>query len=193
MIDAPRFEAIGAARGITVYQDKQSPMIRIAAEGVIGAPPLAVRDALIDYERQVGVIARVSEIKVLERRPGGARVYQRLNLPVIDDRDYTLDVSWGTDGGTHWIRYGAVEEGGPDPVDGVVRVNSHSGSWQLRPAEGGDATLVRYQFHMDMAGLIPRWMVKSSAGKEVPLVFADVCKLLARQTPETGGVRVCLR
>ena len=112
---------------------------------------------------------------------------------MIDDRDYTINVSWGEAGSTIWIKYWTLSDKGPAGQDGAVRVTHHDGSWQLAPAEGGAATFVRYQFSLDMAGLIPRWMVKSSAGKEVPLVFADLCKLLARQPHKSGEVSLCLR
>lgn len=186
------FEQIARKHGVTVFQDNDSPVIRLAAEGVLGAPPQAVLASLIDYDHQVGVIARVSAIKILERGPNHVVVYQRLNLPVIDDRDYVIRVTWGGSGDRLWVKYHVVTDRGPAPQDGVVRVTHHDGSWQIRPAGDGTSSFMRYQFSMDMAGLIPRWLTKSTAGKEVPAVFSDVCKLLTLQhrTPEET---VCLR
>lgn len=192
IIKTAGFEQIARTHGVTVFQDKDSPVIRLAAEGVLGASPQAVLASLIDYDHQVGVIARVSEIRILERGPSHVVVYQRLNLPVIDDRDYVINVTWGGSGDRLWVKYHAVTDRGPAPQDGVVRVTHHDGSWQIRPSGDGASSFVRYQFSMDMAGLVPKWLTKSTAGKEVPNVFSDVCKLLTLQnrTPEET---VCLR
>lgn len=188
--DKNGFERIAEHHGVTVYKDRDADVIRLAAGGTLNANPDEVLHALIDYDHQVGVIARVLEIKILERGPSHLVVYQRLSLPVIDDRDYVLKVTWGTTGGVRWIRYWALEGTGPAGREGVVRVVRHDGSWQISPLEDGTGSKVRYQVRIDLGGLLPKWMAKAAAGKEVPLVFTDVCKMLSLNKPE---VKLCLR
>ena len=174
------FERIAYERGVTAYKHPGSKIIRIAAEGRVGATPQQVIAALIDYPRQVGVMDRLSKSRVLDRRACSLHVYQRLNLPVIDDRDFTLKVRWGTDRGVRWVRYRAVSNRGPAPQRGVVRVSTHQGSWQVKPLEGGSASWVRFQARIDLSGWLPRWMAKSGAGKELPELFTSVRKLVKR-------------
>jgi hypothetical protein len=152
-------------------------MIRIGAQGRLPAPPAQVLDTLLDYSRHAAVLERVAECRVLERGQGWLVLYQRLTLPVIDDRDFTLRVTWGKQADRHWIRY-RTEPAGPPPVDGVVRVTRNYGGWDLLPADGGRATLARYQSNMDMAGSLPVWMSQSGAADELPTLFRSMCSLL---------------
>jgi hypothetical protein len=98
-------------------------------------------------------------------------VYQRLDLPVISDRDFVLKVTWGKEGGKRWVRYRTVRGVGPAPRDGVVRVKHHQGSWQLTPTRRGEATLVRFQVSIDLGGWLPKSLARSGSGDEVPELF----------------------
>src|SRR5579862_8411803 len=88
--------------------------------------------------------------RILARGDGFLDVYQRLDLPVIDDRDFTLHVTWGDDAGVGWMRFATANERGPAPHAGVVRVSQHEGSWRLEPLEGGAATHAVYRFYLDL-------------------------------------------
>jgi len=160
--------------GVTVYRDKRSSIIDLAAEGVVHASPEQVQRALLDYPHHTGRIPRVAESRVLERRDSTLLVYQRLDLPLISDRDFTLAVRWGRDEDrTRWVDFRAVRRG-PRCRRGVVRVTHHTGSWELRPIRGGRATLARYQLSIDLSGYLPRWLARSGAGKEVPALFKAI-------------------
>jgi len=172
------FEKIEHANGVTVYRYRQSQVLHFAAEARFAVPPRQVQQALLDYERQAGHIGRLTESRILKRRTGALEVYQRLNLPVIDDRDYTLKVRWGRLGEILWVTFHASRHG-PAPRKGVVRVTRHTGSWQLRPIHGGRATFARYQMLMDLSGWVPMWMARRSAGKEVLQVFAEFSQMMA--------------
>lgn len=171
------YEQIAQRKGVTVYKHRDSDIIRLGADGSIDAPPDEVLRALLDYERQVGVIDRLTESKVIARRDRKLRVYQRLNLPVIDDRDFTLEVRWGRSGDLRWITYRALRSSSPER-DGVVRVKHHQGSWQLEPIDGGRATRVRFMVAIDLGGWLPKWMARSGSGKEVPELFVSVRQLV---------------
>jgi hypothetical protein len=183
------FERIAQERGVTVFKDKHADVIRIAAEGVLRAPLSDVERALLDYNHQVGVIARLSESRILRRGPNRFTVYQRLNLPIISDRDYVLEVAVGQTRDVRWISFRAVNDPTVPSRSGVVRVSRHVGSWQLKPAEGGRATLARFQTDIDLGGWLPMWMAKSSAGKELPQVFSSVCHMLDRSEERSLSCR----
>ena len=179
MIKLPRagFDLIGHDRGVNVYQNDSSSMVWVAAVGIIPAPLDKVESALLDFERQVGKIGRLSEAKILSRDDEGLYVYERLNLPVIDDRDFTARVVSGADGPRHWITYWLANEHGPAPREGVVRVVRQRGAWDLVAMPDGKSTLARYELRIDLGGSIPLWMVKPHSAAELPQLFSDVCHL----------------
>jgi hypothetical protein len=168
---------VGTFDNVVVYEHDDPDLIMLGAEGKFPAPPAAVRAALLDYPRHPAVLARVAEATVLERGDDWLLVYRRLALPLIDDRDFTLRVTWGDDGGVLWIRYRTSREG-PPPKEGVVRVTNHLGEWRLFSADDGRSTLARYESNIDMGGSLPKWMSRSGAIDEMPALFAGICKLL---------------
>jgi hypothetical protein len=178
-IDLPRkgFELIANERGVAVYKNNSSDAIWIGAVGLIPVPPEQVYVALLEYERQVGKIGRVSEATVLSRGPNVLDVYERLNLPIISDRDFVLRVTHGEDVTRRWITYRAVSDRGPGPRGGIVRVVRHDGQWELLPAQDGKATLARNEFRINLGGMLPLWMAKARAGREIPQLFSEICRL----------------
>jgi hypothetical protein len=178
-IELPRqgFELIAKARGVAVYKNDTSDAVWIGAVGLIPVPPEQVYAALLEYERQVGKIGRVSEATVLSRGPNDFFVYERLNLPVISDRDFVLRVTHGEDVTRRWITYRAVTGRGPGPRQGIVRVVRHDGEWELISTKDGKATLARCEFRINLGGMLPLWMAKAGAGRELPQLYSEICKL----------------
>ena len=178
-IELPRqgFEQIANKRGVAVYKNNSSDVIWIGAVGLIPAPPEQVYKALLEYEHQVGKIGRVSEATILSRDPGGLFVYERLNLPIISDRDFVLRVTHGQDVGRRWISYQAVNGLGPGPRRGIVRVTRNNGAWELLPTQDGRATIARCEFRINLGGMLPLWMAKSRAGSEIPQLYSDICRM----------------
>ena len=127
-LDRAGFERISYRHGVSVYRHKRASVIRIAAEGRFSAPPAEVQRLLLSYRRQVGKIGRLSQARVMKRGAKSLVVYQRLNLPVISDRDFTLKVRWGKRGHVRWISYRALpKSAGPAKRSGVVRVTREGG------------------------------------------------------------------
>src|SRR5439155_915259 len=82
----------------------------------------------------------LAESRVLERSPSELLVYQRLSPPVIADRDVTLRVTWGEEGGVMWVRSSVANHLGPEELDGVVRIPLDEILWRLEPIDGGRAS-----------------------------------------------------
>ena len=183
-LDGPGFEEIARANGVTVYKHKRTDVIRVGAEGTIRASPSRVQRAILSYDKQAGRLARLSESRVIRRSRHELLVYQRLNLPVIDDRDFTLQVRWGRTGGKRWVAYRAVRSE-TAPPSGVVRVSTHRGVWEIVPIMGGKGSHVRYEFTIDLAGRVPMWMARAGAGRELPDLFATIRKLACEGPEET--------
>lgn len=172
-----RFERVAKVDGISIFEHPTSDLIRIGAEGRLPAPPSEVQKVLLDFPRHADVLERVAVCRILSRGPNELSLYQRLELPVVSDRDFTLRVTWGEAPARRWIRYRAVRAG-PPAEDGVVRVTRNHGGWDLLPIEGGRATWARYQSNLDLAGSLPVWMTKSGAVDELPSLFRAMCRLL---------------
>ena len=106
-------------------------------------------------------------------------MYQRLDLPVLDDRDFTLHVTWGDDAGVAWMRFVVANERGPAPVPG--RRARHAARGQLAPRaglDGGEATHAVYRFYLDLGGSFPAWMGKGQATSDLPELFVNITKEL---------------
>jgi hypothetical protein len=178
---------LGSRGRIEVFERAGSDIVRIGAEGRIPAPPEQVLEALLDYPRHPGVISHVAEARPLERGEGWMLVYQRLTMPIISDRDFTLRLTWGEHAdGSRWIAYRAVDAG-PPPQEDVVRVTRNYGGWYLKSIEGGRATLARYQSNMDLAGAVPTWMSRGGAVDELPDLFGGLCELLELDAERCPG------
>lgn len=174
------FDTIAREHGVSVFKDERAEVIRLGAEGRFAGPPEKVAQTLLDYDNQVGKLDRLSESRILDRGENWLIVYQRLNLPVIDDRDFNLKVTWGQKDGVYWIHWRTWPQG-VAPQPGVVRVTDHQGSWQLKPISDGQLTQARFQVRLDIAGLVPKWMARSGSGDEVPEVFMSVRRMLVER------------
>jgi START domain len=165
-------------KGVKVYRKNGSHGIDFAAEGDIAAPPEKVMKVLLDYAAHTKWVNHLAESQVISSGPFSEIVYQRLSLPVIDDRDYTLLVTWGEEGPARWMRFMTANDRGPKPKSGIVRINLHEGGWRLEPIDGGRATHAVYQFRLDLAGSMPGWMGRGRAGKDIPALFENIRRQL---------------
>lgn len=186
-VPPPGYVRVANEQGVTVYRKEGTPFIDILAEGVIPAPPERVREVLLDYPHHPEFLQRIPEVRVLARDPGSMLVYQRIDLPVLADRDMVLRVTWGeAPGGVLFTHFASAGAGAPvPPRRGLVRVTTHEGGWRLQPVlvGGRPATLARYQMHIDLGGSLPGWMARAQAGKDVPALFAAISARAARGAP----------
>jgi hypothetical protein len=107
---------------VSVYRRPSGPGVELYAEGDIAAPPSKVRDVLLDYEQHPNFVKDLAESHVLRREDSALWVYQRLDLPLLADRDFTLKVTWGSDGDVLWTHFACDNSRGPPPQSGKVRV-----------------------------------------------------------------------
>ncbi len=167
------FVAIREERGTKVYFREHKHAIELGAEGIIDAPPSVVRAVLLDYANHPRWVHGLMESRVLRRDAGSLDVYQRLNLPILDDRDFTLHVSWGEEGDVKWLRFRAANDHGPGPVAKVIRVLQNEGSWRFYAVDG-DKTYAVYEFALDLGGSIPGWLGRGRAAKDLSKLFDSI-------------------
>src|SRR6476646_2963501 len=127
------FKHVGGKNGVEVYRKTSSPVIDLFAEGDIEAPPSVVRDVLLDFPNASKVTDNIAESQVLQKSDREIVVYQRLKLPIISDRDFTLRTVWGQRGAALTMNYAVDNSRGPQPKDGIVRLSVLQGTWILEP------------------------------------------------------------
>jgi hypothetical protein len=168
------YHQVAQHHGVTVYKNDRVSGIALAAEGDFAAPPEKVIRVLTDYQNHPRWNKHLKESRILQRGNDWLVVYERLGLPMLDDRDYTLKVRWGQRDGRDWLEFRTDNAAGPAPRGGAVRVSTHEGYWELEPINGGAGTHARYFFHLDLAGSLPGWMAKGHASKDVPHLFDQI-------------------
>ncbi len=112
--------------------------------------------------RQEGFESGISKKRqVLLETPNERLVYQRVNLPVVSDRDYTVRLKRLHDPstGVYQIIFSADNTAGPGPMDGFVRMMQLRGGWTFEP-DGSGGSYVTYFFLNDPAGALPPGLVR---------------------------------
>lgn len=179
------FKHVGGRNGVEVFRNMSSSVIDLYAEGDIDAPPSVVRDVVLDYPNASKVTDNVGESRVLQKSDREIVVYQRLRLPIIADRDFTLRASWGASGPMLVTRFFVDNTRGPEAREGIVRLSTLQGGWELEPIRGGAGTHARYRVQIDLAGSVPKWMVSGGAAKNLPKLFEGVRREVKWRVPGT--------
>ncbi len=95
----------------------------------------------------------------LQRSKNAMLFNDMVKTPVVSDREYTLRVSRTIDADVVRISFYSDPEAGPPPRKGYVRMAMVRGGWEIRPVEGGGAS-VRYEIYTEPGGLVPALIVK---------------------------------
>jgi ribosome-associated toxin RatA of RatAB toxin-antitoxin module len=157
------WEEVRNAHGITIWQRRVpgSAVREVKVETVFDAPPGRIWEVIQDVPRRPEWMPFVSEAQVVVPQQGNSRsVYQRIDPPLVSDRDYTVRNTSRVDpqAGVFEQEFVVRNEDGPPPAQGVVRVTVIRGRWSLEPV-GVGKTRIRYWVHTDPGGAIPAWMV----------------------------------
>ncbi len=157
--------------------------------GLVAAPPSVVFAVLNDSEAYPSFMPYTSECRVLKRDKDTVLAYQRLNVPLVSDRDYTLRsrfARWlGPDGPIFRIRWEPANDLGPAEKPGVLRVNVCEGGWLLEP-QGANATRATYSIYTDSGGSLPAFIANNGSRIAIGKVFEAVRKQV-KNPKYTGG------
>lgn len=182
----------GASDGVTLERRAVpgSKFYEYRATARTAAPPEAVLHG-IWYGVTEQVPPMVKLRKVLSTSSIAMVFYDQLTTKVVSDRDYTLRISWTRDPRTGVIEvpFGTMNELGPPPAPGHVRVPVIRGDWIItpvapdpaarvdgsdRPANGAQITYLCYS---EPGGSIPAFMAR---GAQQEQVLIDIRRILAR-------------
>jgi hypothetical protein len=157
-----------------------SPCREIKAVGTIEAEPAVVKRVLEDVSEFPSFMPSVVEARVLSTNGDTRLIYERLSLPLVDDRDYTLRLQSGTqrakDGAAvYFQRWTTANDLGPAEKKGVMHVKVAEGSWLLEPAAGGHTTATYISFS-DPGGKLPAFLTNKAGRETVRKLFAAIRK-----------------
>jgi Polyketide cyclase / dehydrase and lipid transport len=171
-LPAEGFHKIGDHEGVTIYRRDSSGPLTLGGEGRMALPWKTVLAVLTDYAGQPAWVKTLAESRIIARGPGWIDVYQRLKLPVVADRDYTLHVEWQEYPDGAVLKFSTANDRGPAPTKGVVRVWTNWGSWRLQA--DGASTYAVYELTFDVAGSVPSWLGHGRAAKEIGVLFQSI-------------------
>lgn len=149
--------------------------------GVIDAPPWVVKNVIDDVARYKEFMPYTVESLILSTHDGYVVSYQRLDTPVVDDRDYTIKIydesREDADGRVIWKnRWSEANKLGPPVKAGVARVGVNEGYWILEDKDGGARTKVTYYVYTSPGGSIPTFLVNMANTQAVPELYRAVSK-----------------
>jgi hypothetical protein len=169
------------AKGVTILSRAHagSSAREFKAVGIIEAPPPMVFAVIDDSESYPSFMPYTSEVRVLKREKDAVLAYQRLEIPLVSPRDYTLrseHAKWlGRDGAIYRIRWEPANHLGPAEKPGILRVNVCEGGWLLEP-EGLHATRATYTVYTDSGGALPPFLANNGSRIAIRKVFEAVRK-----------------
>lgn len=188
--DAPALSAdtawahIDDKNGVALYSRARigSGIKEFKGTGEIDAPPQMVQKVLDDVGNYPDFMPYVTESRIVAQDGDHTTTYQRLNIPFVANRDYTVRVEHGivtNPAGASIYRdtWETDNQDGPAPRRGVVRVNVNEGSWVLEPSgAGGASTQATYQIYTDSGGVIPAFLANHASQVIIPRLFEALRK-----------------
>jgi hypothetical protein len=158
-----------------------SEVKEVRGVGVIDAPPWVVKNVIDDVARYKEFMPYTVESLILSTHDGYVVSYQRLDTPVVDDRDYTIKIfdesREDADGRVIWKnRWSEANALGPPLKPGVTRVGINEGYWILEDSAGGARTKATYYVYTSPGGSIPTFLVNMANTQAVPELFRAVSK-----------------
>jgi carbon monoxide dehydrogenase subunit G len=179
--EAQEWTPESSAKGVVIHSRTRegSAFKEFKSVAVIEADPGVVFAVLNDSENYASFMPYTAECRVLKREKDRILAYQRLNLPLVSDRDFTLrsqNAKWlGPDGAIFRIRWTAANDEGPAAIPGVQRVNLCEGGWLLEPA-GAGSTRATYSIFTDSGGTLPSFIANNGSQIAIRKVFEAVRK-----------------
>lgn len=176
------WSAASSSGGLTIFNRvrKDSSLKEFKAIGVIEAEPIIVRRVLQDTPEFPRFMPYVTEARIISQK-GDTRIgYQRISVPLVGDRDYTMCVQWETrplgDGGfSYRSQWQSANDLGPAEKPGVTRVKVNEGHWLLEPA-GPRQTRATYCIFCDAGGSLPAMVLNSANKTAIPKLFEAIRK-----------------
>ncbi len=182
----PEWELANKRDDLIIYT-RDNPKVGtrdLVAVGEVDGTPESVFRIVTDFDRYPKFMPYVKESKTLKRADDNRlTVYSLLSPPLVDDRDYAIDVTMtpgsAQNGGKYTSAWVSVPEAAPER-GGVIRVKINTGSWQMEPIDGGKRSRVTYTVSTHPGGSIPTWIANKSNTVAIPDLFKAVREQAAK-------------
>jgi len=169
---------------VTLYSRSRpgSGVKEFKGTGLINATPAMVEKVLQDVANYPSFMPYVTEARIISQTGPEVVTYQRLDVPLVANRDYTVRVEHGIvkgAGGTLIYRdtWQTDNEAGPPEQHGLVRVKVNEGSWLLEPTGAdGSTTQATYQIYTDSGGALPAFLANKGSQMAIPKLFEALRK-----------------
>jgi hypothetical protein len=108
-------------------------------------------------------VPNVKELRVLRSSDDEVVLYERIKIPVVQDRDYVLSLAKKIDkaAGIYQIFAVGKSELGPPPPSGVVRMTRLSSTYTIKALPEGGSQITYLSFG-DPAGSVPAWLIRAA-------------------------------
>jgi len=142
-------------------EDSRLREIRVQAWSPL--PPEAIFAVIWNVGEQHEFVPNLQTLRVIRSSDEEIVVYERVKIPVVQDRDYVLRLTRRIDAATrvHQVFAEGKSELGPPPMRGVVRMTRLSSSFTIVPDPVGGSRLTYVSFG-DPAGTIPEWIIRAA-------------------------------
>jgi hypothetical protein len=153
---------VGERDGVVVDERsvEGSPLLEVRASGRSARPPAVVLETVWDQREYVRFVPHLKRLDVLAEGPDWILVYERIAMPLVSDRDYTIRLRRVAIPGTGGfeVPFASADAEGPPEDPSHVRVRSIAGAWSIEPDPDG-GTRATYTVRSDPGGVVPAWLV----------------------------------
>jgi hypothetical protein len=131
--------------------------------GAIDAPIAKVASVLIDTSRYGEWVSHFGGVRIVRSISDTDKViYRHVTTPVIDDRDFVLEVHTYKDDDTGHLLFDLASIEDPDAPVNSDKVRGHispPSGYRLWAMDGGKRTMLIFTIHVDPRGSVPAWIV----------------------------------
>jgi hypothetical protein len=179
--EAARTDIDGGALVVHARERPGSAVKEVRGVGSFDAPPWVVKNVIDDVAHYEDFMPWTAKSPVLQRGDGFVVSYQRLAMPLVEDRDYVVKIFDESveDAAGHVVwknRWTQANALGPPPTPGVTRIDVVEGWWQLEELDGGARTKATYYVYTSPGGSIPASVVNLANARGVPDLFTAVAR-----------------
>ena len=174
----PAWEEVGKGEHCVVYNRAKpgSDVKEVLAVGTFDATLEKVHAILDDLAAYHEFMPYAKETRILKREGDVVWTYERVNAPLVSERDYTIKVTHEITGEKVKHIFRIDNAAGPKPIDGVVRVELIDGYWLLE--RDGKRTKGTYYILSSPGGSLPTFVVNGANNTAVPGLYEAIKKRL---------------
>lgn len=172
------WKTVNRDKGITVQTRPVagSSIKEVRAEMVIPTDIDRVWAVITDVPHFTEYMPYLQEARIVSQKSATTSfVYQRLDPPLVGQRDYTLRVTLQRDPNkqTYLRSWQAANSRGPKPCAKCTRVTLCNGNWTLQSL-GPKKTRAIYTLHTDPGGSVPSWVADMANTRSLPDLLRSV-------------------